>query len=289
MEYVLHLLVLVTIYMILAEGFNLSFGLGRLFNLAHVACYALGAYSAAILSTQFQWTVFPALFASASTAVLLSLIIGLVSLRLSEDYFAIGSLAFAALVHALLVNWKELTHGVLGIPGIPRPVILGTELVDTKSYLTFSTFVMIGVLGVLLFLFRCRFGRELRAQGESERAAQALGIAPHHIRTLAFAVSAAIAGLAGALFAYYLQYIDPSSFTLTEMFFVLTIVVVGRPGSFLGCLLATIFVVLLPEPLRFVDIPSSILGPMRQALYALLLFGIVYWKKESIFPSERRI
>ena len=91
------------------------------------------------------------------------------------------------------------------------------------------------------------------------------------------------------MFAYYINYIDPSSFSLNEMVFVLSIVIVGKPGSFWGVCLATVFLVLLPEPLRQLEIPSSYLGPMRQLLHSLILFAVLFWKRETLFPKERTV
>ena len=108
-------------------------------------------------------------------------------------------------------------------------------------------------------------------------------------RNLSFLTASAFAGLSGSLFAYYINYIDPSSFSLTEMVFVLTIVVVGKPGSFWGCMAGAAFLVLLPEPLRFTPMPASILGPLRQLLYAVILFLVVYVNRARLFPTERKI
>ena len=120
-------------------------------------------------------------------------------------------------------------------------------------------------------------------------AASALGINPRRVRNVAFLVSSSAAGLAGSFFAYYLNYIDPSSFSISEMVFLMTIVVVGRPGSFFGVLLSSAFLVLLPEPLRFLNLDSATLGPMRQLLYSAILFGIVWWKRKTIFPEQREV
>jgi branched-chain amino acid transport system permease protein len=106
---------------------------------------------------------------------------------------------------------------------------------------------------------------------------------------MSFLFSSATSGLAGSFFAYYLNYIDPSSFALAEMVFILTIVVVGRPGSLWGVSLGTVFLVLLPEPLRFIDINSAYLGPARQLLQALILFAVVYVNRRSLFPPQREV
>lgn len=210
-------------------------------------------------------------------------------MRLAQDYFAIGTLAFSSVISALLINWKSLTRGVLGIPGIPRPELLGIDFSINLNFLyLIASFVVVSQI-ILYVFFRNAFSRSLRAQAEADHACVALAKNTTQLRNLSFFISSAFAGLAGCFFAYYINYIDPSSFSMTEMVFVLTIIVVGKPGSFWGVILSTIFLVLLPEPLRFLDIRPDILGPMRQLIYASIQFGVVFWKRETLFPVERSI
>lgn len=289
MDYLIHLAILVCLYFILAQGLNLSFGLGRLLNLAHIATYAIGAYITALLSTELNqsfWVCFPA---SMAGSAFFALLIGAIALKLSHDYFAIGSLAFASVVSAVLINWKSVTRGVLGIPGIPRPDILGVDFYENRNFLILSLIIVL-VFGVwLVLLNQSRFARDLRAQAEDPLATLSLGKSVRGIRNDSFILSSLLAGAAGSLFAYYINYIDPSSFGLHEMVFVLSIVIVGKPGSFWGVTLATIFLVLLPEPLRFIDMSPQVIGPMRQLLYALVLFGVLFWKRKTLFPVERKV
>ncbi|WKZ56810.1 MAG: branched-chain amino acid ABC transporter permease [Bdellovibrionota bacterium] len=288
-EYFIHLGILICIYLILAQSFNLSFGVARIFNLAHVAAYALGAYATALLSTDYGRGFFVCTIASMCVSALLAVLLGAIALRLTQDYFAIGTLAFSAVISALLINWKSLTRGVLGIPGIPRPEILDIDFYANRNFLMLAALMALATLIILHRLFRASYGRQLRAQGESELVSLALGIPTRMLRNLSFVIASSFAGLAGSLFAYYMNYIDPSSFALHEMVFVLTIVVVGRPGSFFGVVGSTFLLVLLPEPLRFMEIPSSILGPMRQMIYALILFAVVYVNRYRLFPVQRTV
>jgi branched-chain amino acid transport system permease protein len=288
-DYHTHLAILICIYIILAQSLNLTFGLGRLFNLAHVASYAIGAYTTALLSTEAGSSFFSCVAASMILSGVFAFSLGTIALRLSTDYFAIGTLAFSSVVSALLINWKSLTHGVLGIPGIPRPELLGIDFYDNSSFLDLILLFVLAIQAIFYVLSTGSFGRTLRALAEYEQAAAALGKNTRRIRNLAFFFSSSAAGLAGSFFAYYLQYIDPSSFSLAEMVFVLTIVIVGRPGSFLGVIAATVFLLLLPEALRHVDINSAYLGPARQLLYAVILFGVVWWKRGAIFPRQRQV
>jgi len=288
MDYIIHLLILICIYLILAQSFNLIFGLGGLFNLAHVAVYAIGAYTTAILATEYNFGFYACLIFSALLAGLLALMIGEISLRLSHDYFAIGSLAFSAVVSALLINWKSLTRGVLGIPGIPRPELFNLDFNNIRNFLWLAALVALFSQAALYVIFRSSYARSLRAQAEFELAALALNRDTRLIKVFSFFIASCFAGVAGSLFAYYLNYIDPSSFSLGEMVSILTIVVVGRPGSFAGVMISTlILTAVLPEGLRFMKIDASILGPMRQMLHAVILFIVVYWNRARLFPVER--
>jgi branched-chain amino acid transport system permease protein len=288
-DYGVHLAILVSLYLLLAQSLNLTFGLGQLFNLAHVASYAVGAYATALLSTDYGGTVGVCVASSVTVSALFALLLGVIALRLSTDYFAIGTLAFSSVISALLINWKSVTHGVLGVPGIPRPELFGIDFYQNANFLALIGIAAVLTQVVLYLLYRSPFGRSLRSLAEFERAAASLGKNTRRTRNIAFCVSSAFAGLAGSFFAYYLNYVDPSSFGVGEMVFILTIVIVGSPGSFWGVIGATAFLVLLPEPLRFLDISSAYLGPMRQLLHALILFLVVWWKRDKLFPQRRTV
>ena len=288
-DYGIHLAILISLYLILAQSLNLTFGLGQLFNLAHVASYAVGAYTTALLSTECESSFAICVISSVLVCGLFAILLGGIALRLSNDYFAIGTLAFTSLVSALLINWKSLTHGVLGIPGIPRPELFGIDFYQNSNFLVLIFLFAVAVQALLYGVFVSPFGRFLRALAEYDRAAAALGSDTRLVRNSAFFISSSLAGLAGSFFAYYLNYIDPSSFGIGEMVFVLTIVIVGRPGSFWGVIGSTLFLVLLPEPLRFLDISSAYLGPMRQLLHAVILFAVVWWQRDRLFPQRRQV
>lgn len=291
MEYLIDIGIRIGLYIILAQSFNLTFGLGGLFNLSHIACYAVGAYTTALLSTELEVPFLQCALSSMLLCALFSLLIGAISLRLERDYFAIGTLAFSSVVTALLINWKSLTKGVLGIPGIPRPSIelLHWDFQESNAFLLLVVICAMLSQVVLWLCFRSPFARTLKSQAEFEAGAQSLGKNTRLARNMGFVISSALAGLAGCLFAYYLNYIDPSSFSLSEMIFVLTVVVVARPGSFWGVLWSAAFLILLGESMRFIPFSPGVLGPMRQLIYALVLFGFVWVNRARLFPPERRV
>jgi branched-chain amino acid transport system permease protein len=288
-DYYTHILIIIALYSILAQAFNLNFGLAGQFNLAHIAAYAVGAYTTALLSTDFETGFFTNIIASSLLSGTFALLIGGISIKLSHDYFAIGTLAFSSIISALLINWRSLTHGVLGITNIPRPVIAGYEFTENVDFLILITSFALLAQILLYFLFRSCYSRSLKAQAEYEPAALALGINTFKVRQISFFISAFFAGLAGSFFAYYINYIDPSSFAIHEMIFVLTIIIIGRPSSFWGCLGSCAFLVILPEVLRYLELPPSVLGQLRQLTYAVILYMFVYLNRSRLFPVARNV
>ena len=292
MGYVIHLVTQIGIFIILALSYAFVLGLARLFSMAHVSAYAIGAYTTALLSVKYQLGFTECLLLSAFNSSLLAFAMAAISLKLSDEYFAIGTMAFSALVSALLVNMKSVTNGVLGIAGIPSPRFADISVSNPESFCVLVLFVCLITTLILRLVYDSPFVRSLKAQAESDIVALSMGRDTKRLRTMSLAIGSATAGVAGCLFAYFLKYIDPSSFSLTEMIFVLTIVIIGRPGSFHGAVLATVFLVLLPESLRFIDFLQrypGILGPIRQLLYAIILFGVVFSLRNQLFPKRRSI
>jgi len=296
MEYLIHLSIIGCIFSVFAQSFNFAFGLGRLFNLAHVSTYAVGAYTAALLPTflesNFSITLgfTSTLLCAAVFATVTSIPLAAIAARLSGDYFAIGTLALAYLVSNTLTNWRSLTNGVLGIAGIQRPIFLGG--LDTNDNLNFLfVLLIISCLVHMLFfsLSRGALGRRLRASAEFPQAASACGISPVNTQGLTFVISAFACGMAGACYALYISFIDPSSFGLEEMIAILTVVVLGGPGSVIGCIFASFGILALGEAMRFIPFAPSVLGPARQIVYALILFTVLWVKKDTLFKTQRVI
>ena len=139
------------------------------------------------------------------------------------------------------------------------------------------------MLLLLTKITRSPFGRLLEATRDDEMGLRVLGKNTFLLKAKAMMLSAGCAGIAGSLFAHYISYIDPSSFLLTEIIFVVTIVIVGGIASIKGSVVATILLVLLPEALRFLSLPSQILGPSRQIIYAILLLAILLLRPRGLF------
>src|ERR1700694_196554 len=246
MNYLWHILVMINIYAILAASLNLAVGYSGLLSAFHAAFYGIGAYTATLLMVEAGFGFFAALGLAIIVTALFSLVIAIPSLRLKGDYFVLATLGFQIIVVSIFYNWVGLTRGSNGIPGVPVPRIFGLEINSVFLYFLFSSFFATVTLGVIWLLIHSPFGRLLRAVRDDEIATAGLGKNVPRLKTMSFALAAAMAAIPGALFAGYVRYIDPTSFTLMEAIFILSIVVIGGSGSFWGPILGAAFMVLLP-------------------------------------------
>jgi len=279
--YFIHLLILIGIYLILAISLQLSIGYTGLLNLGHMAFFCIGAYASALLALSGFPFVFCLIFAGIM-AMIFGFILAIPTRKLKGDYLALTTMGFSFVIYAIALNWTELTRGPLGIPGIPKPSILGISFSSNLMFLVLT--IVVALLSYLIIsrIVRSKFGKVMEAVRDDELSARVLGKNSFKVKFLVLGISAFFAGVAGSLYAHYITYIDPSSFTLMQLIPILCIIIIGGMASMRGTLFATIILVLLPEPLRFIGFPSSMVGPMRQIIYALVLLLILLYKPKGI-------
>jgi len=167
-------------------------------------------------------------------AVLISFVVSLPSLRLNDDYFVIATFGFQMILFSVFNNWMSLTHGPLGIPGIPQPVIFGWHVTSHLDFLILAVAFACFAYIVVWRITSSPFGRVLHAIREDEVFAKAHGKNTLYFKVTAFAVSAALAASAGSLYASYITYIDPTSFTVMESILIISMVIIGGAGSLWG-------------------------------------------------------
>jgi branched-chain amino acid transport system permease protein len=249
-NYYVDILTLTGIYIVLALGLNIVVGLAGLLDLGYVAFYAIGAYTYALVSTQWGVPFWLALFLGSVLSALLGTSLGMITLRLRGDYLAIVTLGFLMIVHLVLNNWDKVTRGPNGILGIPSPSLWGWSF--SKPIHFFYLILLIGLLVVFSVkrLNHSRIGRAWIAIREDEMAAEAMGIPVTSLKVLAFAFGAGIAGMAGVFFAGRYGFVSPESFTFFETVFILAMVVLGGMGSTAGVVLGALLLVMLPELFR---------------------------------------
>jgi len=275
MEYILHLFILICFYTLLSQSLNLSAGFTGLISLAHAGFYGIGAYTTAILSTQVGFSFWLSIPLAMLISGAIAFIVSLIALRTVEDYFIICTLGIQVILFSIMNNWMDLTRGPLGIPGIPAISFFGFNLESKISFLLLSLFFVAIIWFVLRNISKSGFGKTLTAISEDEIYSQSIGKNVYLSKTVSFTLSAMFAAIPGALYAHYISYIDPTSFTVNESIFVLSIVIIGGLGNLTGSFLAAAFLVLLPEALRFIGMPDSIAANMRQIIYGLILVAVM--------------
>jgi branched-chain amino acid transport system permease protein len=275
MEYLLHLLIIIAFYTMLAQTLNLASGLTGLISLAHAGFYGIGAYTTALLSVNYHLPFWLNLPIAMCLCAVVAFVVSLIALRTVEDYFIICTLGIQVIIFSLMNNLMSVTRGPLGIPAIPS-ITVGSMNLDNKIVFLLLSLGFTALIWYLLKnLTRSGFGNILKAISEDEIFTQSLGKNVYQAKITAFTISAVLAAIPGALYAHYISYIDPTSFTVNESIFILSIVIIGGMGNMKGSFYAAVFMVLLPEALRFVGFPDSIAANMRQIVYGFLLILVV--------------
>ena len=282
MEYFLYIATLVSIYSILTLSLNLVVGETGLLSISQAAFFGIGAYATALLVLTGGYNFLIATFLAMLLAGLGALVLGIVFSRLEDDYYALGSFGFNVIVYGILLNWQSVTQGPLGIPGIPRPFIFGVQLSDNLSFFILSFVCAILVYAACRSISHSSFGRTLHAIREDKIATRIFGYETLHYVLTVSVISAIFAALAGALFASFITFIDPTSFALSESILILSMVILGGLASNRGAVLGAAILVMLPEALRFAGLPDSLAAEMRQALYGLLLVLLMLYRPQGL-------
>jgi len=282
MEYLIHILILISIYGILGLSLNLIVGYTGLLSITQAAFYGIGAYVTAILLTTTGINFFLSLLIGILITGIISLFIGYVLSKFKDDYYALGSFGFNVIIYSILLNWQDLTRGPLGIPGIPRPSIFGLTFSSNLSFLILALVIGLVIYGLCNFITNSSFGRVLKSIREDEQAIKTFGYNTLWYKLAIFVIGAMMASVAGGLFASYITFIDPSSFTLNESIFILSIIILGGLANNRGAVLGAIILILLPEILRFVGFPSDIAAQMRQVTYGLILIFLMLYRPKGM-------
>ncbi|MBR0913514.1 branched-chain amino acid transport system permease protein [Bradyrhizobium japonicum] len=292
-RYILDLAILVLTYVMLGWGLNVVVGLAGLLDLGYVAFYAVGAYSYALLATNFGWSFWVCLPLAGILAAFWGVLLGFPVLRLRGDYLAIVTLAFGEIIRLVIINWQSLTGGPNGVSSIPRPSFFGIPLDNSDNGLAARlgieyspthriVFLFYLILGLALLtnwvtirLRRLPIGRAWEALREDEVACRALGINTTTTKLTAFATGAMFGGFAGAFFATRQGFISPESFTFQESALVLAIVVLGGMGSQLGVALAALAMIGGFELFRGLE-------TYRMLVFGMAMVLIMIWRPRGL-------
>jgi len=290
-SYIQLILIYIMINMILAMSLNLVNGYTGQFSLGHAGFMASGAYTSAYLSTvipmpagAMQLPYFFALaLAGGLVASVAGLLVGLPSLRLKGDYLAIVTLGFGEIIRVTLLN-TDAVGGARGMYGIVGPTDWSLAGIPISRFMGGFTHALIWVL-VCFFtiwrIIRSAHGRAFLSVREDEVAAESMGINTTRAKVLAFVLSSFFAGVAGAIFAHYANYLNPSSFTFMRSVDAVIMVVLGGMGSLSGSLLAAIFITVIPEALRPIQEMTGY--DLRMVIYSLSLVLLMILRPQGLF------
>ncbi|MER0239302.1 high-affinity branched-chain amino acid ABC transporter permease LivM [Fulvimarina sp. MAC8] len=309
-RYLLDLSILILTYVMLGWGLNIVVGLAGLLDLGYVAFYAVGAYSFALLSTNFDLGFWVCLPMAGLFAALWGVMLGFPVLRLRGDYLAIVTLAFGEIIRVVLLNWYEFTGGPNGLLGIPKPTLFGLEFsrgddgfaayfgidYDPIQRFVFLYYIILALALLTNFVtMRMRklpVGRAWEALREDEIACRALGINTVNVKLSAFATGAMFGGFAGSFFATRQGFISPESFTFIESAIILAIVVLGGLGSQLGVVIASVVMIGGIELLRNLTVLEAVFGAgfdptqYRMLIFGLAMVAIMVWKPRGLISTR---
>jgi branched-chain amino acid transport system permease protein len=278
--YHVHVLIMAGIFTILALSLNLLLGYTGQLSLGHAAFFGIGAYASALLTLRLEWSFWLGLPGVAALAALAGWIIGRLALKLRGAYFVLVTISFAGVISLVSVNWMDLTNGPLGLPGIPAPE-LGPWSLRTKS--AYYYLVLAGAAFAYLVCHRLvhsRIGRAFLALRENEPLAESIGVDGTRYLVLAAVVSAALAGVAGSLYAHYTRFVSPEVFLFGYTVTMVIMVVAGGKGTLAGPVVGALLFTVLPEALREV-----MAWQWQMLAYGVLLVLLVFFLPRGIVPA----
>ena len=276
-EYQIYVMALAFIWAIAVYGLNIITGFCGQLNLAHGGFFAIGAYVVAILTVDHGWAFWPAVIASGVFSAVFGFLVGIVSLRLKEHYFAIFTLCVGFIIYLLLDKWEALTHGSLGIINIAPPE--GFGLIDFTRTIPFYYLVLFFLVLAIVLVSRISsslVGRTFLAIRISDDLAQSLGINLMRNKVLAFVLSTVYAGLAGGLYAGVFRFIGPDMAEVVHTFDIITYLLVGGIGTLMGPLVGTMMITWLTQAVQsFEEYRMIVFGPLLVLLVIFMPKGVV--------------
>jgi len=290
-EYWLAQLTFVLIYGIVGLGLMLLAGFTGLFSMGHAAFLGVGAYTQAVLTN--QGIPFPvALVAAALLSAVVGIVVGLPALRVKGIYLGIATLSFGFIVEEVLARWESVTGGNAGIH-VKVPAIGNWKIESGEGFYFLCLVLAVGSTLVILNLLRSPTGRAFVAIRDSEVSAQSMGIHLAYYKTLSFALSAALAGIGGALYAHKLQFISPDQFNIIQSIDLLLMIVIGGLGSVHGAFLGAVFLISMPQVIALGKdyLPAAIgQAPGLQAVvYGAVLIAFVLFEPLGLYGRWLKI
>ncbi len=275
-----HLMVLnvAALNILVVVGLNLLIGYAGQISLGHAAFFGLGAYISAVLTTTYGFPIWPTILLAMVITGMVAFAIGIPTLKLEGHYLVMATLGFNVIVYIVMIQLEPVTGGPSGFSGIPRLQAAGFIFDSDRKIYFLLWAVSIGSLLLSLNLIHSRVGRAMAALSQNEIAARCTGIDTERYKVKIFVLSAVLASLAGSLYAHYLTFISPGTFSFFYSLQVVTMVLLGGMGSLWGSLFGALLLTLLPEALHAVK-------EYNVLLYGLILMVALVFFPQGLFPG----
>lgn len=248
--YYLRLVDVAGVYVVLALGLNVIVGLAGQMSFAHAGFFAIGSYTAALMAVRWGLSFWLGVLGAGLMAALFAVAVGLPTLKLEGKYLSMATIGFSEIIRLILLNTEKLSYGADGIRNIPFPRI-GSFVVNTD--VRFYYLILLFALVTLAFTSRLktsRVGRAFEAIKENTLGAELMGVTTTYNKVLAFALSAVVTAIGGALYAHLMAYISPETYIFAESAKVLSMVFLGGAGTVIGPAVGAVILTFLPEVLR---------------------------------------
>jgi len=284
MEYIYSVLILIGIYTIMASSFNLIIGFGGLISIAHPIFFALSAYASALANMHFGVPIPLAILLGALFSAAMSVMLSLPSLRVSGDYLLIASIGFQLGFVEVIKN-VDFAGGAGGLTNI------ASMYSGPNRSLAFVATVLVIAVAVVAFvhwLTRGEYGRAIQAMRDDEECFSSLGRNAMAIKITIFAIGSGLAGLAGALYAHYFQFLTPEQFGIIQSALILTMVVVGGMGTTSGPVVGALLLTALPQAITFLNLPPSVMAPLQGMLYTGLVILFLFVRPAGLVGRRSR-
>ncbi|OGJ56455.1 hypothetical protein A3D88_03705 [Candidatus Peribacteria bacterium RIFCSPHIGHO2_02_FULL_52_16] len=284
MTFLLHVIAITAMSAPHILGYNLILGKGKILHFGPLGTSIIASYVTFLVTMTFS-NYFLGLLAGLVAVVAVSSLFAWISFRMEPDGFGVMSIAMHLSFLAVVLNWHSVTRGALGIPRVPRFPFLETP----ADFALFAVVIVVLWIAFLWVLDRGSYGRKLAALSEQEWQAKSLGIDRRTVHWVAFVVVGLGALLTNIQFHQYIFLVHPNDFNFAYLIFMIMVVVAGKPGSIFGCVLSLILLSFLREGIRFLPLDADVLGPLRLIIFGVILLGVVYWRRDVLFPKPRSI
>lgn len=277
--YFVNLITLISINVMLAVTLNFLIGYAGIYSMAHAAFFGIGAYTAAYIALNFTEQFLVVTAAAMFVTGVISLLLALPALRVRGEYFVAASLGLQVLATVIFTEWKGVTGGIGGLVGIPSPKLFSLSISSPIPFM-FLTLSCLGITClVVVALLKTSFGRNLKAIRDSESASSAYGKDITKIKTLSVIISSSLSAVGGALYAFYLSFINVESFTLDTSVLLMAMVIIGGAGTLYGPVIGAVLLMSLPSALSYLwFLPITEIGSIQQMIYGLAMVLLMIYR-----------